>query len=953
MKKFRLILAACLAFSGILGAHAEDVGDVARAATRRVSNVAGRQITTNTNSATNSRSGGSATHTTTNVRGRNTTTTAPRTNNVAPRTTSNVVSRTTSNVVPRTTSSVSSRTPATTAHTTTTTRSGTHSDTKSSTRTRTVSRAATTDTVTREDILKRDYSKCKKVFFDCMDEFCANKDAQLKRCACSSRIHEFDSAKKQLAAVEDKMLKFNQRLLTVSMEKEDAAALSVATEGETAYLAGKDKSDSKKTLDAIAKKLNTSFDSSNFNNDLNVLSWSLNADSAFDSIDSLMGASTTTKSGTALYSAALPVCREMALEVCSDSDVALAEGGYQAMIEQDCNTVAKTYKTQTEQARSKVFESGALLDMSRLDVYQKRNSDDILTCKKKMLDMLTNPTVCGDGLGKCLDVTGQYIDPSTGEAFLTPNLVNLASLLKRPTDNYTWATTPSNSAFVSFLNSKKKFLEPAMEQCQDIADSVWNSFIDDALSQIKIAQDKKLETVRQSCTTLSAQCLSNASKSITDFDARALSTFGVSADITASAMCANVLNACTALLELDDGGSDWTAGVSEIATTTTYETMMQTCRQVGQACIIQVCTSTSGNFGLCESIANSTNRKSIINQTACWDQVKDCVRNVGESGIDAIITQLHTQDSDISTNNDLNFYKSMYGDSAPTIVTANDSSHAGECTTSDDMNCIYDICAAECADNLFECRVCRLAENLWGNCESIPTVPLLFTNSHNRIKQADTLLYWFATNTGTAANDVKDSCRDTTCPPGFTNIDGVCSSTSDTCWKAINELQRTNTCATYNITPVGQFCQCCLTGKDGNGNCCTDGLSGQNDQLQYCATSQSVVVATYTENNIPHTLICMGTMDESADEPTCNGTFVDVIQDANTGWHYVEAAPYHNGQAPGNFVQERFIANDSSATPYICKYDPTQELWIDTNTTDGICGDQPSPMHWSVSFDAN
>lgn len=944
MKKIGLILAGCLAFTGILGAHAEDIGDVARAAARRVSNAQTRQTATN---STNSRSVNSASHSGTNVRGRNNTT-SQRTAGVVERTTTSVP-RTTGNVVSRSTAgTVSARTPTTVARTTTetATRSGTRT---ASTRTRTVARAASSNTVTREDILNRDYSKCKTVFFDCMDEFCANKDAQLKRCACSSRIHEFDSVKKQLEAVEDKMLKFNQRLLTVSMEKEDAAALSVATEGENAYLASTDKSDSKKTLDAIAKKLNTSFDSSNFNTDLNVLSWSLNADSAFDSVDSMLGASTTSKSGTALYSAALPVCREMAAEVCSDSDIALAEGGYQAIIEQDCNTVAKTYKTQTEQARSKVLEGGALLDMSRLDIYQKRNSDDILTCKKKMLDMLTNSTVCGDDLGKCLDVTGQYIDPSTGEAFLTPDLVNLGNLLKRPTDNYTWATVPGNSTFVSFLNSKKKFLEPAMEQCQNIADAVWNSFIDDALSQIKLAQDKKLETVRQSCTTLSTQCLSNATQSITDFDARALSTFGVSADKTASAMCADVLNSCTALLEMNGVGTDWTAGVTEIATTTTYETMMQTCRQVGQACIIQVCTSSSGNFGLCESIANSTNRKTIINQTACWDQVKDCIRNVGETGIDNIITQLSTQNNDISTGMDLNFYKSMYG-SIYTIIRLNDAT--GTCTNSNetnDPNCIYDICSNECdGSSLFECRICRLAENIWGNCEVPPNSALIETTSHNRIKKAntDTLLYWFATNTGTAANNVLDSCRDTTCPVGFVKgNDGTCISYSGSCWKSANSPTRVNTCPSTNdqITPVsGSSCQCCDHGKDTNGHCCA-AASIQDDQTKYCSFNgqRDQVIATYTdENNIQHALICIGTMDPDANNPTCNGTFINVTMDSSNGWHY-------NAPNDAGFVLEQFIADTSNATNgMVCTYDASNQTWnsgLDVCSTNGL-------EHWTITF---
>ena len=192
----------------------------------------------------------------------------------------------------------------------------------------------------------------------------------------------------------------------------------------------------------------------------------------------------------------------MAAEVCTPDDLKIAESGYQMLIEQDCNTVRKSYQSQIDQARTQVFESSALLDISRLNTHQERNSDDILTCRRKMLEMLSDSTVCGENMGKCLDISGRYIDPTTGEAFLTNDLSNLASLLTRPTDNQTWTSVPGNERFVIFLNSKKKFLEPAMENCQNISDYVWDEFLDDALAQIKLAQDAKLEEVRLSCTTL-------------------------------------------------------------------------------------------------------------------------------------------------------------------------------------------------------------------------------------------------------------------------------------------------------------------------------------------------------------------------------------------------------------------------------------------------------------------
>ncbi len=1004
MKKFGLILAVCLAFVGIYGAHADTVGDATRAAIRRVSSntptTTSRQKTNESAVVTTPRGNtATVTQTTQNVRGRGTTT-QNRTQNVTERTTG-ATSRNTGNVVSRAmVGSAASRTTTPTTRTVTqkTTTRTAKTIGKNPSSSRAISRAATTGAVTRDDILNRNYSKCKTVFFDCMDEFCANKDAQLKRCACSSRINEFDSIKKQLDKVEDKMLDFNQRLLTVNMEKEDAAALSVATEGETAYLSTKDNTDSKKTLDAIAKKLNTSFDTSNFNSDLNVLSWSLDMDAAFDNVDSLRGASTTTKTGTALYSAALPVCRQMAAEVCAESDISLAEGGYQALIEQDCNAVAKTYSAQTAQTRSKVLEGSALLDMSRLDIYQKRNSDDILTCKKKMLDMLTDSTVCGEDLGKCLDITGQYIDPSTGEVFLTPKLSNLETLLTRPSDGSTWTSTGKNSAFVTYLDSKKKFLEPATEHCQVIADDVWDAFVEDALAQIKLAQDKKLDDVRQSCTILTAQCLSEATESIKEFDSRALSTFGVTANKTANALCDDVIKSCTALLNTtNDDGDTWESGITGIQIATTYETLMQTCRQIGQACIIQLCKSTSGNFGLCENISTSVNRKTIINRDACWQDVVDCIKTVKVAENDKQLNDIITTHLGLSDATDatLNFYSVMYpGD--PQIFT-NDKANEESCKQiGTNLNCVYDICADKCTKNddlTDDCIACRLAERIWGNCELEPTTDLetkfVATRSeidgityteeqseHNYIKkladdQDQSLLYWFAVNTGTEQES--KSCFDTSCPVGYQMTNGKCTKTTEMCttnslyYDAPSGQDRTTCNGNDRIFPTGSSsivipCVCCNV-RDSGGNCCASGKSVSvtldqpfNKQVDFCVkdgTNSLVITEPYQDIASPprwHVLICDGgtvSMEMEGSDLTCHGTLVDVlIKAGNDGYKFYYSSP----------TSEEFVTNVIDTTVVNPKNETVSCVWQPDNDGTGTYGtwdgfsECQNPQQWMIKY---
>ena len=708
-------------------------------------------------------------------------------------------------------------------------------------------------------VMARDYSKCRTVFNECMDEFCANKDTQLKRCACSARYKEFSGTKQNLEKIEEKLLDFSQRLLVVNLDKEDALAINTATEGENAHNT-KDSSESKKLLDEIAKKLNTSFDDSNFDQNLNAISLSLNMDSAFDNIDSLSGASTTTKIGTALYSAALPVCREMAAEVCTEDELKIAESSYQLVIEQDCNTVSKTYQTQVDQARSKVMESGALLDMSRLDIHQKRNSDDMLTCKAKMLDMLTNSAVCGEDLHKCLDTTGHYINPTTGQAFLTTDLYLLQETIQRPTGDLTWQTVPNNSSFVNFLNTKKEYLEPAMEKCQNIADAVWDGFLDDALAKIKLAQNAKLEEVRQSCTTLLSECIDKSNQTIADFDARALSVFGIAADMTANEMCADVKTSCSNLIDnIDDtitGG--WGDGVTGIMAANTYEAIMQTCRTVGENCIVQACQSITGKFDLCLG-SESINRGAVLKRKVCWDDVMDCVASAGNTTLMEVQKQHPIDDSDT-------FYEEIYGNSPSP----------------------FDFCTEKCNNNAasLDCYKCRLTESIWGNCKQQPTVEVPDNNilvpANN---ETGTLMAWLAKST----NSTSCYTYTTACSEWFGVSDGITNCCDTTLITAkFNTLNNQQT----------EIKICCDTGKTVETNnkptnssrfsypqvytdaptalrhlssmCVPDGVSG-NANLLYSKEDERGAIST---------VYCLGELTADTDGKTinCSGQLIKIEQ---------------------------------------------------------------------------
>ncbi|MFQ6727108.1 MAG: hypothetical protein ACLRFF_02010 [Alphaproteobacteria bacterium] len=817
------------------------------------------------------------------------------------RTTSNQTARNVSTRPTQQTSATRTATNRATTNTVTNTRKATNAQTtasRSGVKNKNVSRAATRklDLEKMANIKSADYSKCKTVYYECMDEFCANKDANLRRCACSSRVHEFDNIKKQLNKAEDKMLEFNQRLLTVNMDKEDAAAINIATEGETAFNI-KDKSESEKILKKITKALDYS-DDSKIGNETSSLYWDLNLDTAWDDVDAFGGIATSSKTGTDLYNAARPVCIEMAKEVCSDDELKIAQDGYKLTIQQDCNTVSKSYDTMQNKVVEKIHESSALLDMSRLNVYQERNSDDTLTCKKKILEQLSSTSVCGENLYKCLDMTGEYINPSNGKAFLSENLYNLANILQEPTGDEKWSTLSQNERFVNFLKSKKKFLEPAIEQCQDIADTIWKEFLDDALSQIKLAQKAKLEEIRRSCTTLVAECKTNALNDLSEFDSRALSVFSVIADKTANEMCRTIQNSCVAVMNLNDANT-WSSGVTGITTDITYNTVVDTCAQIGRDCIIQKCNSTAGNFALCTN-TTSANRISILKRESCWDEVLDCVKSADN---------LQNMGNTPIVNNRQNYYTSLYPNITYAIPDENNPD-------------VVPVPPVFCDDlNGTDLTACLIAEQIWGNCETRNDDALITTiqsiaytlnntnNPNNEIRAilsnkilipntGSSLLSWFATNTNTSDN--RASCNTYDCPTNYQRTnDGPCqllyqgsNATTTDCGTPATQAQILN--VNNNVTNFCEtgihdtFYNCCASGKKNNGICVPD----QSYNALYLLTTECTAEDTYycpNHNSLKPRQIyvyCVTTdttitYDTADDTYICNGRWVLIDQYGN------------------------------------------------------------------------
>ncbi|MCL2537911.1 MAG: hypothetical protein FWE52_00290 [Alphaproteobacteria bacterium] len=850
------------------------------------------------------------------------------------------------------------------------------------------------------------YRNCRTVFFDCMDEFCANKNAQLRRCACSSRVREFDAQRAQLDRVSDQMTDFNARLLTVAMDREDAAAILRATEGEQAFHGTTDKTASQGILDTIMNRLRTTTEDESMGRSLAAINLSMDFN-AFDTIDFMMGAEMTTKEGEALYRAALPVCREMALEVCDPADIPTVQSAYQMAIEQDCNAVAKTYAGLTETARERTLEAGALLDMSRLANFQTRNADDILACKKKMLDMLADNAVCGPDLGKCLDWSGKYINPGTGEAILTPDLYRLAEMLHRPTGDNTWARTPGNERFVQFLNSKRAYIEPAMKNCEQIGPVIWDMFIEDALAQIMLAQGRKLESMRQSCTTLTTDCLTATMESLVNFDARALSVFGLSADRAANEICAEIKNSCVALLESTAGETMWGEAMTDIAVRKSYESMLLACGEIGRNCIVQNCTNINGKFGLCMN-KDSPIRGQILSGNLCWQDVVNCVSAANEQTRERIITTIESFATAGATaaapypvdtlvkNFDATpiYYRILSGsDMGKTLAYPGASAGMSVAEHAKDigiwLNCRNNSVGTPSATNPARIGMdtCRIAESIWGNCTEQPMRDSNDGKIINDGEFSETLLAWLGRNTNNINNDW--SCIGYGCQAGH-----VSACNSSECVERNQLSTDGHICSAgdrFNVFGMGAFTNCCTGGKkfDSFGNCCDDGeptdmlinlettiatasitmepaTGGKSRICNLSKSSTPKFVAKYQVNNTIGTenLFCLGTWNP--DTAHCSGRLFVVNSNgqysppmagygptsgAITSWN-----PCQNGICPMYFIGE----GECNSTPgTACRPQITSEKnqttiseWVDNidNYWSCIAGCPSGACHRNSTF---
>lgn len=397
------------------------------------------------------------------------------------------------------------------------------------------------------------YNTCRNNYFTCMDQFCANRDDQYRRCVCSSRLSDVREMQRVLNQTQTQLKDFQDyNIDSVDKTAGEVKAMLTATAGEYAAYKSRDNSDSTNTLQSISSILAGT--RSNALSTAGTLDIAGDINQIWGTTDFISGADISTLEGDKLYNAVHNQCYEMVAESCgSISTLNMVVSAYGMVVEQDCNTIMTNLNNKKTAAQTAIRQTERELNVARLDNYNVHNSAEINECIAQVRKDITADTACGANYIHCADVTGKFLNYVTGEPIYTPDFYRLEKQLTVDGDIL---TQPLNQLLVSVLNKKRDYAKRGLDTCRDIADPVWEEFLRQAITEIYQVQQQKVRTVKDECISVVTDCYDTQRGQLKDFsiqDKQAL--LGQAVELTEE-LCRVKLETCSNLYAGGPGGME-------------------------------------------------------------------------------------------------------------------------------------------------------------------------------------------------------------------------------------------------------------------------------------------------------------------------------------------------------------------------------------------------------------
>ena len=562
-----------------------------------------------------------------------------------------------------------------------------------------LSRAATTARATAvfNDLSKigSGYAGCRESYATCMDQMCANANDTYRRCFCSDRFTKFRNIEESLDQAMVMLQQFqDNNLEAVDKTAEEVNAMYSASIGEAAIK--RDTSASAKMLDNINKLLSgqTSSVAQTNTNSIGILDLDFSTD--FDDIWSDGGSSLfdtgsqdlSTLEGTALFNAAQRQCSRITQDSCENNAVfTMSRSSYNILISQDCNAYEKSLNKKKETVAQAIRTAEKYLREARLEEYRAHNSTDVNECLGRVRTAMLADTACGESYKRCLDPTGAYISPATGEPIYSSRLFQLEKTISLPgvtNDSVNTDILGANDTYNKFLDGYRMYVTQQLDTCRSIADFVWTEFKRNAIIEIAQAQTNKIEEVKASCVDTIAECYDTQTQSIVNLGTeKTAKTAGALGRYTARDMCTEKVTACAALYGnnqsckfderghlTSDAASCGLTSLIKYVETVDNLTVMEKCKDALDNYLVELCTPDDEKYEYpykCKGMKASGTDDPMSLEYAVTNFVNNyCSNPTGDSKA--------SEDAQMST-----YIKSAIGD----VVTGVRSVLAGICESKD------------------------------------------------------------------------------------------------------------------------------------------------------------------------------------------------------------------------------------------------------------------------------
>ena len=303
--------------------------------------------------------------------------------------------------------------------------------------------------------------ECQQKYFGCMDSLCMLDAANGGRCVCSNKNATFDSI---LAEIEELDLKTYQ----------------MATAGVDSLEKGYD-------INAVFAKPESGVD---------LTAWDKNTTEE-ESPRATSALPLDDKTGDALFKSAHQICAS-AIPECS-ANMQFLQLLYSQQINNDCAAYENSLKQRRNEAAQKLESARlGLLDAS-YTALNNANKWDLGQCAVEFKNCMISTGGCGADFSGCAPIAA--FDATNARSSGAGRQYNIAG---------EQSTVTISASTYDTLLSKKPLCDNVTQNCQSVADQVWDTFLRANAPQIKYAELIAEDNARQDCIGNVSSCFQRA-----------------------------------------------------------------------------------------------------------------------------------------------------------------------------------------------------------------------------------------------------------------------------------------------------------------------------------------------------------------------------------------------------------------------------------------------------------